>query len=150
MTPFQLALLVQFIVVIAVGWVWGGHVERRVTVWILLVELLSGGPLPTVWYRGVLPVEVVLDTAFTMATIRLALTGNRWWPFGVAGTLLLMLTLHVYVVFQPEVARATYISAQIGLAALLFLMLPLGVFERILAGEPPLSPGARWRRRKAA
>lgn len=150
MTPFQVALLVLFVIAVAVCWVWGGEVERRAAAWVLIVHVIEGGLPPTAAFKGVLPVEVALDAVLTLIMVRLAMTGNRWWPFAAAGSLLLLVVLHLYVLLDSGIGARAYISAQIGLAALLFLTLLAGALERVLAGEPPVSPSARWRRSKAA
>ena len=150
MTSFQVGLLILFVIAVAVCWVWGGDIERRAAAWVLIVHVIEGGLPPTAAFKGVLPVEVGLDAVLTLIMLRLAMTGNRWWPFAAAGSLLLLLVLHMSVLLDSGIGARAYISAQIGLAALLFLNLLAGTLERVLAGEPASSPAARWRRSKAA
>lgn len=75
----------------------------------------------------------------------LALKGDRWWPFAMTATLALVVLVHVSMALTPDLDHRADLSARLGLGILTTMSLLLGVFERWLAGERPVSELAAWR-----
>ncbi|MBA4803539.1 MAG: hypothetical protein H2038_02675 [Brevundimonas sp.] len=145
MTVYQEILLAEFFAVIALCGAKGGPPERSAAAWVLLSAIVEGAVLPPLAIDGFMPLEAAVDAVVTVMFIRLSLTGPRWWPFAAAGSMLLAMMLHAYVLLVGGISMSTQISAQIGLSALLYLTLAAGVLERSLAGEAAVSPHARWK-----
>lgn len=80
----------------------------------------------------------------------LALKGDRWWPLAMTAAMALTVLVHVSMVLVPDLDRRADVAARLGLGVLTALSLLLGVFERWLAGERPVSERVRWRRAKRA
>lgn len=85
--------------------------------------------------------DVLLLTIFSW----LALRGRRWWPFLMTASLVLIVMVHGLAALTP-VGRYVALSARLGLWILIYLTLLVGVAERWLAGERPISEGL-WRRK---
>lgn len=76
----------------------------------------------------------------------LAFRGGRWWPFAVAASLVLMGMVHLLSALT-SMGRYDALSARLGLWILIYVTVLVGVGERWLAGERPVSDGLQWRRR---
>lgn len=75
----------------------------------------------------------------------LALKGNRWWPFAITATMALVVLVHLSMALTTDLDHRADLSARLGLGILTSLSILLGVFERWLAGERPVSESAVWR-----
>lgn len=145
MTPFVLATMILKWTTLGFGWLRGGHVER-LAVTVLFCDHaisramvgLSGG------YRIVIASECVVAAIF----VWLALRSGRWWTLVASAALLLCILVFVLEWVQPDVSRKAAMSARIGLWWVISLSLMIGVWERWLAGEAPVSPSLVWRRRR--
>lgn len=144
MTLFQFAAIVICFVVFAAAWFRGGHPERfgvmaNLVGWLVSVfaSSLTIGGLPV----GVALVDITLTGVF----VGMALRGDRWWPFAAAAFMILTLMVYLSLVLIPELdARADY-AARLGLFVCVVGTLLIGVAERGLAGETPVSMQALWR-----
>lgn len=94
--------------------------------------------------------DAVLDLILTAFFAWMALKGRRWWALAMTAIMVLTLLMHATMFAQPDLSPSIDVAARIGLGLLVGLTLLAGVLERWLADEPPVSPAARWRRRKAA
>ena len=149
MPPYVILYVYGGTACMALAWLRGGHTERQgAVIWVanwMIAHLL--GDL----HIGSLRAGVAIaDLIALLAFVRLSLTHHRWWPFGVSACMALWMLLHGIEATSPNLSFVAGASAQLGPSLLGVLFLGLGPVERWLAGEPPLSPGARWRRRKAA
>ena len=145
MTAFQITLLVQFAAVVTLCWFRGGHPERYGAGWVLIV-LIAEHILPDVTLAGFRPLAASSDLILAGVFIHQAMTGDRWWPFFAAGASLLVLMLHLSILAGSDIGWRAYVSAQVGLGALLFLTLLAGIAERRLSGERPAFETSRgWR-----
>lgn len=80
----------------------------------------------------------------------LSLKHDRWWLFAMTACVALVVMVHLTMVLAPDLDRRADIAARLGLGVLTMVALLAGVIERWLAGEPPVSAGAQWRRRVRA
>ena len=92
------------------------------------------------------PAEALVDLALTIAFFRLALTSSRWWPLLVCGLMVLTLVAHGVALMEPGLNLRSSVATRWVLGILTVYVLLAGVGERWLAGEAPVSAGARWRR----
>ncbi|WP_374515877.1 hypothetical protein [Brevundimonas sp.] len=132
---------------LAIGWWRGGHTERfavAVLIWDgALTRAASGMPGG---HELVAASEFIVAVIFTW----LAFRSQRWWTLVAAAGLMLCVLVFILEWTTPGLSRYAAVSARLGLWCLVMLSLVAGVFERWLAGEAPVSEGARWRRRKPA
>ena len=135
MTPFQIALLVELALVLGLCWFKGGHTERLAAAWVLVIVVIDDAILPVVTVHGFRPLDGVMSLTTAGVFIWIAMTRDRWWPFFAAGSALLVVVLQLYVLLAGAIDLRAYISAHIGLMALLLLTMLAGVFERRVAGE---------------
>lgn len=90
-----------------------------------------------------------MDLGFFAAIVWLALRRDRWWPLAAAACGGLTLIAHALVFMTPDLQQAHIrmdVASRWGIGVLMVLCLAAGVVERWMAGEPPASSGARWRR----
>jgi len=146
LTPFVLLYLVAGLAGLSLAWLKGGHPERLGAVlwligWLLalLVNDLRVGDLR--W------AVALVDLGAFAAFLWVALRFERWWPLGVSACMVLILVVHLSVILIPEMTPLGEASAQLGLGLVTVLILAAGALERWLAGEPPASAAAVWRRR---
>lgn len=146
MTPFQIAGFIVCFLVFATAWLKGGHPERfgvtaNVACWLVSVfaSALTIG--------GVAVGVALVDVALTAVFVGMALRGERWWPFAAAAFMILTLLVYVAVIVTPELDRRADYAARLGLYLCVVATLLIGVVERWLAGEPPVSAETRWRPR---
>lgn len=127
----------------ALAWLKGGHTERfGVTVMIIAWVASSA---PPVMIGRVHADHAVEDVILMLLFGALALKGDRWWPFAMTAALALTVLVHVSMLLGPDLDRRADISARLGLGVLTTTALLLGVAERWLAGERPVSESALWR-----
>ncbi len=128
----------------SLAWLKGGHPERfGATILILVFGLSFIGHPWRLWNVHVF--DAAFDVATTLVFGWMAATGRRWWPLAMTGVMALTVLVHVAAFADPTMSRYADISARIGLGILMGLTLLAGVGERWLAGEAPVSAGARWR-----
>ncbi|WP_420479710.1 hypothetical protein [Brevundimonas sp. FT23028] len=148
MTPFQIFYLVLSLAVFATAWMRGGHTERTGVAIFVLAFLLSylAQPLDLNGFRlG----EAIVDLGFFAAIVWLALRRDRWWPLAAAACAGLTLIAHAMVFMTPDLQQTHIrmdVASRWGIGVLMVLCLAAGVLERWMAGEPPVSSEARWRR----
>lgn len=142
MTSYQVLLLVGFVGMVALCWLKGGHSERLVATWVMIV-LIAGDRI-----GRILDGDIWVDTSLALllggVLIRLCLTRHRWWLLAAGGAALLSVIFHLYALIVSGLDRMLYLSAQIGIEYLLLLTIVSGVVEHGLAGERPVSETARW------
>lgn len=137
----------QFLVWVsfAVGWLRGGHTERlavAVLFWdFALGRSISGMP-------GAHNIVGVSEVALALIFFWIALRSRRWWTLVASAALGLCAMVFVLEWTTPNLHRDAAISARLGLWLLVHLSLLAGVMERWLAGEPAVSAGETWRRRR--
>ncbi|HYC68523.1 hypothetical protein [Brevundimonas sp.] len=143
MTPFQIATLCFTLVAPLAAWVGGGPPERFGAL-VTLAWLAAGlagpaGLMPeavTGFDVSHAPVyETAVEAALLVAFLVLALKGNRWWPFAASAVMVLGVLVYLSLPFVPPMRGRAEISAHLGLALMLDLVLLAGVGERWLAGE---------------
>lgn len=130
-----------------IGWWRGGHTERfavAVLIWDAALTRVTGG-MP-----GGHELVAASEFAVAVVFVGLAIRSQRWWTLVAAAGLVLCVLVFILEWTTPGLSRYAAISARLGLWGLILLSLLAGVAERWLAGEPPVSAGARWRRSKAA
>lgn len=151
MTPFQIALAVELVLVLALCWFKGGHPERLAAGWLLVIVVIDDGILPVVSFHGFHPLDSLMSLATAGLFIWIAMTRDRWWPFLAAGSTLLVLMVQLYDLLAGGIDRRAYISAHIGLMAFLLLTMLAGVLERRIAGERAVFESPQgWRSRPGA
>lgn len=130
--------------VFALAWLKGGHSERFGATVLMIAWIVSSAPPVMI---GRLQADHAIEDALLMVLFGwMALKSDRWWPLAMTVTLVLTVLVHVAIVLVPDLDHRADIAARMGLGVLTFLSLLVGVFERWLAGERPVSEGARWRR----
>lgn len=130
--------------VFTLAWIKGGHTERFGATVLIIAWIVSSAPPVMI---GRLHADHAVEDALLMVLFGwLALKSDRWWPLAMTTTLALTVLVHVAMVLVPDLDHRADIAARLGLGVLTFLSLLLGVFERWLAGERPVSESARWRR----
>ncbi|MFN3669961.1 MAG: hypothetical protein ACK4VY_11670 [Brevundimonas sp.] len=146
MTGFQIGGIVACVVVFATAWLQGGHPERfgvmaNLVGWTLsvLASALTIEGLPV----GLALVDIALAGVF----VRMAVKGDRWWPFAAAAFMILTVLVYVARVVTPELDDRADYAARLGLFICVVGTLLIGVVERWLAGERPISAHAVWRPR---
>ena len=129
----------------AVGWLRGGHIERRAVMVLFcdyaftrLVEGTTGA------HQFVAGSEFVVMMFFAW----LAFRSERWWTFATLGALALCALVFVLERTTPNLALDAALSARLGLWLFIYATLLAGVAERRLAGESAISGAAVWRRRR--
>lgn len=134
-------------VAMPIGWLWGGHSERFGATALLLCWVVFG---PLMWRIGDVYVDSAMeDTILLLIFGGLALRSNRWWPFLAASALALTVLIHVFTIVT-DISWDAAVSARVGFGLLTYTALLVGVAERWLAGERPVSDGKLWRRRRPA
>jgi hypothetical protein len=151
MTPVQIGVLHFTIATILVAWIKGGHPERlgacAVLIWV--TTLIAAPAWLSYVMVGEVPLfDVALELALLAVLVRMALKGDRWWPFAASAVAALSVLVYPALAFVPEFDRRAEISAHVGLVVALDLAMLAGVGERWLAGERPVSAGDSWRGRK--
>lgn len=145
MYPVQVFFLLSFLVILPLAWLGGGHTERAGVAMLLpayiisyMVQRLRIGDL--MWGAA------LIDLILLIGLVWLALTRDRWWPLVAAAFQTMSVLLYFGQVLLPDLtSRSVVISGWIlGLISLYTLV--GGVVERILAGEPPASRSAIWKR----
>ncbi len=122
----------------------GGHPERF-GAGVLLFDFLTSSLIYRSWTH-LFPLQVAQDLLMLAVFLWLAVRGVRWWPAVAAGALALIVTVHLLTVMIP-MGRDAVLSARMGLWCLIYVTLLVGVVERWLAGERPVSKGRQWRKR---
>lgn len=112
----------------------------------LLISFASAMPGSDVQLGGVFVVDAVIDFGLTLLFGWMAFRRDRWWLFALTGVMVLTVLVHVSTVIAPGMDWRAGLSARVGLGMLTFSLLFLGVAERWLAGETPVSAQAAWRR----
>lgn len=134
--------------VFALAWLKGGHTERFGATVLIIAWIVSSAPPVMI---GRLHADHAVEDALLMVIFGwMALKGDRWWPLAMTVTMVLTVLVHVSMVVAPGLDHRADIAARLGLGVLTSLSLLIGVFERWLAGEPPVSESARWRRVSSA
>jgi hypothetical protein len=147
MTPFQIALLVELALALALCWFKGGHTERLAAAWVLVIVVIDDGILPEISFHGFRPLDTLMSLTMAGVFLWIAMTRDRWWPFLAAGSTLLVLVVQLYVLLVGGIDLRAYISAHVGLMALLLLTMLIGVLERRVAGERAVfETTSGWRR----
>lgn len=147
-TPFQIFYYVFGLLAFALAWLKGGHIERFGVTVLIIAWVVSFTPPVMI---GRLQADHAVEDALLMILFGwLALRSNRWWPFVMTVTMVLTVLVHLSMVLASGLDHRADISARLGLGVLTSLALLLGVFERWLAGEQPVSEKATWRRVKSA
>ncbi len=145
MPPLQAFFLVSSVVIFAVAWMRGGHVERRV-VWMMLLAYVAS-VFSVAWeFDRFRPADVVIDVAFLVALTHLALTRDRWWLIPAAAAQVLTVLSHAHLLLDPDVTLRANIAVRWAFGVLLLYCLLGGVVERWLAGEAPAMPRLRHQR----
>jgi hypothetical protein len=88
--------------------------------------------------------DAVADMVLLIIFSRMAVKGERWWPFGAAAAMSLTLMVHLAMVLIRNWIRGGTCPARMGLTLLLVLALLAGVGERWLAGEQPVCKPGEW------
>ncbi|MBU3970359.1 MAG: hypothetical protein KKE42_09760 [Alphaproteobacteria bacterium] len=144
MTTFQVAGLVFSILVFAAAWLQGGHPERFGVMVNLVCWLVS--VFASSLTIGDMPVGVALaDIGLTGVLVWMAMTGERWWPFAAAAFMLLTLMVYLSLILAPGLDQRADYAARLGLFICVVGTLLIGIAERWLAGEPPVSATTLWR-----
>lgn len=134
--------------VFALAWLKGGHTERFGVMVLVVAYIVSFAPPVMI---GQLHAVHAFEDALLMFVFGwLALKRDRWWPLIMTATMVLTVLVHLSMVLVPELDRRADIAARLGLGVLTTLSLLIGVVERWLAGERPVSEGAIWSRLKRA
>lgn len=147
MTPFVLASLILVWLSFGVGWLWGGRTERAAVLVLFLDHALTRA---TIGMPGAHELVAVSEFMVALTFAWLAFRSARWWTLVALAASLLCVLVFVLEWTQPGLSRYAAVSARTGLWFVISLSLMAGVAERWLAGEPPVSAAARWRRSKAA
>lgn len=143
-SPFQIFYYSFSVLVFALAWLKGGHAERFGVTVLIIAWVVSFAPPVMI---GRLHADHAVEDALLMLVFgRLALKSDRWWPLAMTATMVLTVLVHVSMVMVPDLDHRADIAARLGLGVLAALSLLLGVLERWLAGERPVSESARWRR----
>lgn len=129
------------------GWFRGGRTER-LGVGLLLLDYLLSGSFAFGRIEGAGTVELVSESMVALAFLWLALRSDRWWPFVVAASMVLIGMVVFLERVTQDISWYASESAQLGLWMLIWLAPTLGVGERWLAGEKPAGAAAVWRPRK--
>lgn len=148
MAPFQLFYLVLSLLIFAVAWMRGGHTERA-GVAIFVFAFLASFVAQVITLNGFRLGEAVVDLVFFFALAWLAVRRDRWWTLAAAAFSGVTMIAHVLVFTTPELDMAHIrmdVASRWGIGVLVVLCLAAGVLERWMAGEAPVSAGARWRR----
>lgn len=128
----------------ALAWLKGGHTERLGVTVLIVAWVVSFAPPVMI---GRLHADHAVEDVLLMVIFGwLALKSDRWWPLAMTVTMVLTVLVHVSMVLDPDLDRRADVAARLGLGVLTALSLLIGVFERWLAGERPVSEGAIWRR----
>lgn len=134
--------------VFALAWLKGGHTERFGVMVLVVAYIVSFAP--PVMIGQLHAVHAFEDALLMLVFGWLALKRDRWWPLIMTATMVLTVLVHLSMVLVPELDRRADIAARLGLGVLTTLSLLIGVVERWLAGERPVSEGAIWSRLKRA
>ena len=138
MSPFVLAYAIGGTFAVALAWLRGGHAEREgAMIW--TVNWTMCWVLGDIEIGGLQAGVALVDLLSLVAIVWLALRYDRWWPLGVAACMTLWMAVHAAEMLVPELGRFAALSAQLGPGLLGVLFLGLGVAERWLAEEPPVS-----------
>lgn len=130
-----------------VGWLRGGHPERF-GVAVLIVNDLLAVNFYTTWRTGGFDIGfAVAETALMLIFGGLAFRSDRWWPLAITALLALMVLIHVLTIMTPVPYYAS-LSARVGLWLVLYVILLIGISERWMAGEAPVSRIGRDRIRE--
>lgn len=150
MAPFQLFYLLLSLAVFAWAWLRGGHTERTGVAVYVMAFLISFLLQPVTLNQFRLG-DALVDLALFGALIWLSLRRDRWWPLAAAAFAGLTLIAHAVMFMTPNLSEAHIrmdVASRWGIGVLLVLCLAAGVVERWMAGEPPVSTSARWRRQE--
>lgn len=147
-SPFQIFYYILGVLVFTLAWLKGGHAERFGVTVLIIAWVVSSTPPVMI---GRLQADHGIEDVLLMLLFGwLALRSDRWWPLVMTATLVLTVLVHLSMVLDPDLDHRADIAARLGLGFLTTLSLLIGVFERWLAGERPVSEGARWRRIRSA
>lgn len=148
MAPFQLFYLLLSLGVFAWAWMQGGHTERS-GVALFVFAFLASFMLQAVSLRGFRLGDALVDLALFGALVWLALRRDRWWTLVAAAFGGLTMVAHAMMFVTPDLGQAHIrmdVASRWGIGVVMILCLGAGVVERWMAGEQPVSAGARWRR----
>jgi hypothetical protein len=153
MTSFQFAALFITVTTIALAWCRGGHPERlgaaAILIWVA-TSVTTPDWLHDIVLGNVSVFEAALELVLLAVFLRMAMKGQRWWPFAATAVMTLSVMVYLAQFLVAGLDRRAEISAHVGLTIALNLTLLAGVFERWLAGEPPASETAVWNRSRPA
>lgn len=147
MTPFVLASLILIWLSYGVGWLWGGRTERAAVLVLFLDHALTRA---TIGMPGAHELVAASESMVALTFAWLAFRSSRWWTLVALAASLLCILVFILEWTEPGLSRYAAVSARTGLWFVISLSLLAGVAERWLAGEPPVSAAARWRRSKVA
>lgn len=144
MTPLQSFFLVSTLAIFALGWLKGGHVERKGVLFLvlayvaaLLVQDLNRGNHQT----GVM----IVDAALLVALTWMALRYDRWWLLVAVACQVLAIIAHGALWLNPEIGLRSNVVTRWLFGLIQLYALAGGVFERWLAGENAAFPGLQPR-----
>ncbi|HEY0104040.1 MAG TPA: hypothetical protein VGB60_11290 [Brevundimonas sp.] len=148
MAPFQFFFLLLSLAVFPLCWLRGGHTERA-GVAILLSSYLLTYVVHGITLRGFLIGDATIDLGVLAGFAWLAVRRDRWWTLLATAFAGLTMIAHILMFATPDLQEAHIradVASRWGLGVMLVLCLAAGVGERWMAGERPVSDGARWRR----
>ena len=142
--PTQLFYLISTLVILPIAWLRGGHAERMGVV-VLLLAYVAGALLLPLRVDRLLIGCAITDVGMLAALVWMTLKYDRWWLILASAAQTLSILTYLALLTRPELTVRENVAAQwvFGLISLYALL--GGIFERWLAGEPPVSPSLSTR-----
>lgn len=144
MTPLQSFYLVSTLVIFAIGWLKGGHVERQ-GVLVLLLAYLAALFVQDLDLAAHQIAVAVVDGILLLVLIWMALRHHRWWLLIAVACQILAMIAHGALWLEPDIGLRSNVVTRWLFGLIQLYALAGGVVERWLAGEPSASPGLKPR-----
>lgn len=135
MTPFQAFFLYLSLGAFFVGWVFGGHPERR-GVMVILIAMILSVVFEEVGSDRVRWAVILIDFGLFVYLAMMALRIDRWWLMLATAMLVLTMVAHAAMFLDPNLSLRVNIATRWVFGVVAVIALALGAVERKLSGEP--------------
>jgi hypothetical protein len=139
-SPLQSYFLVSSLVIFAIGWLKGGHVERQ-GVLVLLLAYVSALFLQDLERTAHQFAVMLADGVLLIVLVWMALRHDRWWLLVAVACQVLAMIAHGALWLDPDIGLRSNVVTRWLFGLILLYALAGGVVERWLAGERAASPG---------
>lgn len=134
MSIYQALYVIVSLLAFAVGWLGGGHVERRAVIAVMITFIAS--VLVQDFESGRIRwAVIVVDAALVAYLLREAMIRDRWWLLVAGAGGILNMWAHAAMFLDPDLSLRTNVATRWLIGFMMIVALAMGPLERRWAGE---------------